>query len=40
MTAGLGEFDRQQEGWKMTAGWRGVMLTANRGRERLLGGDG
>ena len=23
---GRGEFDRQQEGWKMTAGWGGVRF--------------
>ena len=34
-----GEFDCQQ-GWRMTAGWRGVSLTDSRGGGWPLGGEG
>ena len=30
-----GEFDRQQEGWKMTAEWGGVRMTAGWRGESL-----
>ena len=33
------EFDRQQ-GWRMTAGWGGVNLTASRGGGLPRGGEG
>ena len=29
-----GEFDRQQDGWKMTAGWGGVRLATSKEDER------
>ena len=28
---GRGEVERQQEGWKMTAGWGGVRLATSKG---------
>ena len=31
IAGGRGEVDRQQEGWKMTAGWGGVRLAASKG---------
>ena len=34
-----GEFDRQQEGWNMTAGWGGVRLAFRRGEGWPPGGE-
>ena len=31
-----GEFDRQQDGWKMTSGWRRVRMTTGRRGESLI----
>ena len=33
---GRGDFDRQQEGWKMTTGWGGVSWAASRDRGSPL----
>ena len=30
-----GKFDRQQDGWQMTAEWGGVRMTAGRKGENL-----